>query len=96
MEIGPVFRAENSFTHRHMCEFTGLDMEMAINENYHELMDMAANLFVYIFSRLEEHHKKDLEAINEQFNFEPFKYVYPVPKLTFEEGVKLLAEAGYV
>jgi len=41
MEIGPVFRAENSFTHRHMCEFTGLDMEMCINENYHEIMDVA-------------------------------------------------------
>lgn len=27
-EIGPVFRAEKSFTHRHLCEFTGLDMEM--------------------------------------------------------------------
>lgn len=25
-EIGPVFRAENSFTHRHMCEFLGLDI----------------------------------------------------------------------
>ena len=30
-EIGPVFRAENSNTRRHLCEFTGLDMEMAIN-----------------------------------------------------------------
>lgn len=29
-EIGPVFRAENSNTHRHLCEFTGLDFEMAI------------------------------------------------------------------
>jgi aspartyl/asparaginyl-tRNA synthetase len=29
-EIGPVFRAENSNTRRHLCEFTGLDMEMAI------------------------------------------------------------------
>jgi aspartyl-tRNA synthetase len=29
-EIGPVFRAENSFTHRHMCEFVGLDLEMSI------------------------------------------------------------------
>ena len=27
-EVGPVFRAEQSFTHRHMTEFTGLDMEM--------------------------------------------------------------------
>ena len=27
-EFGPVFRSERSFTHRHMTEFTGLDMEM--------------------------------------------------------------------
>ena len=31
-EIGPYFRAENSFTHRHMCEFTGMDIEMTIKE----------------------------------------------------------------
>lgn len=36
-EIGPVFRAENSFTHRHMCEFTGLDLEMEIKEHYFEV-----------------------------------------------------------
>lgn len=27
-EVGPVFRAEKSLTHRHLCEFTGLDVEM--------------------------------------------------------------------
>lgn len=26
--VGPVFRAENSNTHRHLCEFTGFDLEM--------------------------------------------------------------------
>lgn len=36
-EIGPVFRAENSHTHRHMCEFTGLDLEMEIKEHYFEV-----------------------------------------------------------
>lgn len=30
-------RAENSYTHRHMCEFTGLDFEMAIYEHYFEV-----------------------------------------------------------
>lgn len=29
-EIGHVFRAEKSFTHRHLCEFIGLDAEMRI------------------------------------------------------------------
>jgi aspartyl-tRNA synthetase len=25
-EVGPVYRAEDSYTHRHLCEFTGLSM----------------------------------------------------------------------
>lgn len=53
-EIGPVFRAEKSFTHRHMCEFTGLDLEMEIKENYMELLDFMGDLFVHIFKGLEE------------------------------------------
>ena len=32
-----VFRAEDSNTHRHLCEFVGLDVEMAFNEHYHEV-----------------------------------------------------------
>lgn len=36
-EIGPVFRAEDSFTHRHLCEFTGLDVEMEIKKHYFEV-----------------------------------------------------------
>ena len=36
-EIAPVYRAENSNTHRHMTEYIGLDMEMAFNEHYHEV-----------------------------------------------------------
>jgi len=37
-EIGPVFRAEKSLTHRHLCEFTGMDIEMAFKEHYHEVL----------------------------------------------------------
>lgn len=35
--VGPVFRAEDSYTHRHLCEFTGLDIEMEIKEHYSEV-----------------------------------------------------------
>jgi hypothetical protein len=45
-------RAEKSFTHRHLCEFTGLDMEMAIDRHYGEAMDVIDRLFVYMFSGL--------------------------------------------
>ncbi|RWR91560.1 Class II aminoacyl-tRNA and biotin synthetases superfamily protein isoform 3 [Cinnamomum micranthum f. kanehirae] len=36
-EIGAVYRAEDSYTHRHLCEFTGLDVEMEIKEHYFEV-----------------------------------------------------------
>uniref|UniRef100_A0A3B1K714 Aspartate--tRNA ligase, cytoplasmic n=1 Tax=Astyanax mexicanus TaxID=7994 RepID=A0A3B1K714_ASTMX len=37
--VGPVFRAEDSNTHRHLTEFVGLDIEMAFNYHYHEVID---------------------------------------------------------
>ena len=51
-EIGPVFRAEDSNTNRHLCEFTGLDIEMVINEHYFEVLDMLSDMFIYIFKGL--------------------------------------------
>lgn len=45
-------RAEKSFTHRHLCEFTGLDFEMAIDQHYNEVLDMMDHLFVYMFDGL--------------------------------------------
>lgn len=93
-EIAPVFRAENSFTHRHMCEFMGLDIEMAIKEHYGELLDFLGELLSFIFEGLEQRYGKELKAINEQFEFEPFRNKTPVLKLTFEEGINLLKENG--
>lgn len=39
-----VFRAEDSNTHRHLCEFVGLDLEMAFYDHYHEVSSIMANL----------------------------------------------------
>lgn len=94
--IGPVFRAENSFTARHMCEFTGLDFEMAIKESYLEIMDVIGDLFSYIFENLEKRFAREIEAIREQYPFEPFKNKKPCVKLTFQEGVDLLKENGII
>jgi len=62
-EIGPVFRAENSNTNRHLCEFTGLDMEMTIREHYFEVLDLLADLLVFIFNGLETRYKTELDVI---------------------------------
>lgn len=93
-EIGPVFRAEDSFTHRHLCEFTGLDVEMEIKKHYFEVMDVVDKLFVAMFETLNTKCKKDLEAVANQYPFEPLKYLPNTLRLTYEEGIQMLKEVG--
>lgn len=92
-EVGPVFRAENSYTHRHMCEFTGLDFEMAIYEHYFEVLDVIEALFMHMFDGLERDHARDLAAIAQQYPFEPI--VAKPTRITFAEGIRMLQENGY-
>lgn len=91
-EIGPVFRAENSYTHRHLCEFTGLDFEMAIYEHYFEVLDVIESLFMTMFEGLKTRYAAELEAVQGQYPFTPIQ-AKPL-RLTFPEGIKLLQEGG--
>ena len=93
-EIGPVFRAENSLTHRHMTEFTGLDLEMEFKEHYHEVLTVIGDTFKYIFKGLETKFTFELENIRKQYPFEPFQYLEETLILTFSQGVAMLREAG--
>ncbi|KAI9295772.1 aspartyl-tRNA synthetase [Neoconidiobolus thromboides FSU 785] len=93
-EIGPVFRAEDSNTHRHMTEFIGMDLEMAFEEHYHEVLDLFDDLFVTLFTKLSETYSKELEAVNQQYPFEPFKFLPKTLRLKFPEGIALLKENG--
>ena len=93
-EIGPVFRAENSNTPRHLCEFTGLDLEMEFKDHYFEVLDLIGNLMVYMVNEIKSRHARELAIINEQYPFEEFKIVDPVVKLSFKEGIAMLHAAG--
>lgn len=93
-EIGPVFRAENSFTHRHMTEFTGLDLEMTIEEHYHEVLDLLDSMLIHIFKGLTTQYAKEIKVIQKQFPAEVFKFKEKTPRLGWKEGLALLKEAG--
>ena len=93
-EVGPVFRSELSFTHRHLTEFVGLDLEMSFKEHYHEVLDVLEGLFIHIFKGIETKYAKELEVIKTQFPFEPFQYKTPVLRLKYPEAVALLRENG--
>ena len=76
-EIGPVFRSEKSFTHRHMTEFVGLDMEMTFKDDYHEVLSVLEGLFLSIFDGLNARCKPELEAVRKQYPFDDLKYGGP-------------------
>ncbi|KAF2654109.1 aspartyl-tRNA synthetase [Lophiostoma macrostomum CBS 122681] len=96
MEIGPVFRAENSNTARHLTEFTGLDLEMEFQENYHEVMGVLEDLMLFIFKELNNRYKKETDLVRSAYHVDEFKLPESgkVPRIPFQEGIKMLREAG--
>ncbi|OWZ53744.1 aspartate-tRNA(Asn) ligase [Cryptococcus neoformans 125.91] len=93
-EIAPVFRAEDSNTHRHMTEFMGLDLEMAIEEHYHEAVDVLDNMLLHIFRGLQTKFKHEIETVKKQFPCEDFLFLEKTLRLPFKEGMRMLREAG--
>ncbi|CAF9940552.1 hypothetical protein IMSHALPRED_002073 [Imshaugia aleurites] len=98
--IGPVFRAENSNTKRHLTEFTGLDFEMTIRHHYHEVLEFGEKLMIHIIRGLqtEAYPKKLTNTIREAGYPDAGTFQLPpgdnAVRITFAEAKALLAEAG--
>ena len=65
-EIGPVFRAENSLTHRHLTEFVGLDGEMVIEKSHTEVLDVLESVMCAMLSDLTTKHGRLLDTLSRQ------------------------------
>lgn len=86
-EVGPVFRAEKSHTSRHLCEFTGFDLEMRITDNYHEVLEILYGILVAILDKL---HASYLDLYHTASSA-PFPQYHKKPFiLNFNQAVKLL------
>ncbi|GMM52626.1 aspartate--tRNA ligase [Starmerella bacillaris] len=96
-EVGPIFRAENSNTHRHMTEFMGLDLEMAFEEHYDEVMCVLEEMFVFIFTELKNRYSKEIATVRKQFPVDEFKLPADgkMPRINYLDGMKMLRENGY-
>jgi aspartyl-tRNA synthetase len=91
-EIGPVFRADPSFTSRHMTEFTGVDMEISWTNSHEDVMVFMENWLAYTYEKVIEKHG---EAIEETFKIELSVPKVPFPRITMADAHKLLKETGY-
>ena len=88
--FGTVYRAEKSFTNRHVTEFTGWDFEMSNVEKLEEVMDAEEKLLVSGFEMV----KKNLEGDFKNNNLEINIPSQPFPRLTLVEAKEKLVKAG--
>ncbi|KAK7736679.1 aspartate--tRNA ligase dps1 [Cytospora paraplurivora] len=91
-EIGPVFRAENSNTKRHLAEYTGLDIEMAIQHSYHEVIHEIDAFLKEVFRTLQT--MPELQIVRERWPSEDLVWLDETLILPFSEGLQMLRDDG--
>ncbi len=88
-EIGPVFRAEPSFTSRHATEFTGYDAEISYIESHKDIMEEEEKMLQAVIKEVKETYG---EEIKEMFGREVVVPSIPFPKISMKEAKKILSE----
>ncbi|KAI1001031.1 Aspartate--tRNA ligase, cytoplasmic [Podosphaera aphanis] len=95
-EIGPVFRAEDSNTPRHLTEYISLDLEMTIEEHYHEALTIIDEMFKSIWQGIYDRYQTEIDLISQFFPHDKIQWLEQTPHLSFSEGIELLKEDGWV
>lgn len=89
--VGPVFRAEKSFTTRHLTEYTSFDVEMSYIDSFKDVCHFEQEM---IKSMLQEVKEKYGDIIKDTFGIEVVIPKGDFPYLSVEEAKKKLKEAG--
>lgn len=91
-EIGPVFRADPSYTSRHMTEFTGIDSEISYIDSHEDVMIYLEDMLQYVYKRVKEVHD---DQMKEFFGVDLVVPVTPFPRIPMSQAVDILKEEGY-
>jgi aspartyl-tRNA synthetase len=91
-EIGPVFRADPSFTSRHMTEFTGVDVEISWVDSHEDVMKFHEEWLAYVYSRVKEIHGEEIKAV---LGVDVVVPTTPFPRLTMSEAYAILKAQDY-
>ncbi|MHB8243198.1 MAG: aspartate--tRNA(Asn) ligase [Solirubrobacteraceae bacterium] len=91
-EVGPVFRANPSFTSRHDTEFTSVDVEISWIDSHEDVMAFEERWLAHVLAAVKERHG---EAIAETFGTELTVPTLPFPRVTLEDAKQMLRDAGH-
>ena len=90
-EVGPVFRAEPSFTSRHSTEFTGVDAELAWITGVEDVMDFEERMLAHALGTVAGEHGA---AIRELYGTEVVVPAVPFPRITLAAAHDILGRSG--
>jgi len=90
-EVGPVFRAEPSFTSRHAAEFTGVDVEIAWIDDVEDVMDFEERMLAHVLAAVQAEHG---EQIAEHFGTSVTVPQVPFPRITMAQAHEILGTPG--
>jgi aspartyl-tRNA synthetase len=91
-EVGPVFRANPSFTSRHDTEFTSVDTEISWIDSHEDVMSFEERWLAHTLAAVKDVHG---EQIAETFDTELVVPEVPFPRITLEDAKQLLRDAGH-
>ena len=90
-EVGPVFRAEPSFTARHATEFTGYDVEISFIESHQDVIIEEEKTLIYVLQKIKDEFG---DKVHEVFGKELEIPATPFPQVTMKEAKEILKKKG--
>ncbi|HXC84755.1 MAG TPA: aspartate--tRNA(Asn) ligase [Trebonia sp.] len=89
-EIGPVFRAEPSFTSRHATEFTGVDVELAWISDVEDVMDFEERMLAHVLAAVDAAHGEQIAELGTRVTVPKV----PFPRITMAQAQEMLGNPG--
>ena len=91
-EIGPVFRADPSFTSRHATEFVSVDMEMSWIESHEDIMQFQEQLLVRAIAAVKAKYGEEIQKL---YGIDIQIPATPFPRIPLAEAHKIVEARGY-
>jgi aspartyl-tRNA synthetase len=91
-EVGPVFRAEPSFTSRHSTEYTGVDAEMAWIDDVEDVMAFEEAMIAHALAKVADRHGA---LIAEVYGVKVTVPEVPFPRIPMAAALEIMRAQGW-
>jgi nondiscriminating aspartyl-tRNA synthetase len=91
-EVGPVFRANPSFTSRHDTEFTSVDVELSWVDSHEDVMQLEERWLAYVLEKLAADFGDEIQRT---FGVDLVIPKLPFPRISMREARTICSEEGH-